>query len=403
MVPNIPKRILYVTAVLQKNWPGGEPIIAKNTIESLKSMGYNVKATLYKSRFGNFMTGLFGQWRTIFTLSDSFVLSYIYYKKIIRRENPDIIIAQYDYDSSIIKAAFDENKKIIVNTQIWWPTCPKITRFTYDGKICQGFTKSDCKICLFKSIEPTSIKEKLMKYSSLLLTNNRIHKKMKNRIDLLKKDNVTIVALSSQMRDHFVTYGIPEEKIKILPNGASFKGLASNNIHRGKIVCFYGGEFEPKGFEIFFQVAEIVKTKYPDIQFVVAGNYKNKSPYVDFVGLLNHGEVEKLMAKSKCTVIPSIWDEPFALVAIESMAVGTPVVAFDVGILKNIIRDGEGGFIVPLMAIDEMVDRIIQIVNDDELFAKLSENGRGLAYEKFTENKRMALLNKIITGLLKYI
>ena len=401
MSTNKLKKILYVTAVLQKNWPGGEPVIAKNTIESLKSMNYDVRPTLYRSRFGNFMTRLFGLFRAIYPLSDSFILSYLYYKKIIRRENPDMIIAQYDYDSSIIKAALDENKKIIVNTQIWWPTCPKITRFTYDDKICQGFTNSDCKICLFKSIKSTSIIEKLMKYRSLFLTNNRIHKKMKNRIDLLKKDNVTIVALSSRMRDHFVTYGIPEEKIKILPNGASFKGLGSNNIPREKIVCFYGTESEVKGFKIFYQVAEIVKTKYTDIQFVAAGNFKNKSPYVDFVGLLNHGEVEKLMAKSRCTVIPSIWDEPFALVAIESMAVGTPAVAFDVGILKSIIRDGEVGFIVPLMAIDEMVDRIIKIVNDDELFAKLSENGRGLAYEKFTENKRMALLDEIIKELLQ--
>ena len=181
-----------------------------------------------------------------------------------------------------------------------------------------------------------------------------------------------------------------------MPNGTSFKSLASSNIPREMIVCFYGGEIKTKGFEIFIKVAEIVKTKYPDIQFVAAGNYKNKSPFVNFVGMLNRDEIVSLYTKSRCTVIPSIWDEPFALVAIESMAVGTPVVAFDVGILNSIIHNGESGFIVPLMAIDEMVDRIIKIINDDELFVRLSENGKRVAYEKFTEDRRMSLLDEML-------
>ena len=389
-------KILYVSAILQRDWGGGEPIVAKNTIESLKSMGYNVTATFYRSKFGNFLTRLIGQFRAIFPSSDYFILSYDYYRTIILRENPDIIIAQYDYDSSIIKAAVDENKKIIIYVHIWWSTCPKLTRFTYNGKICKGFIDSDCKKCLYKSFKPTSIKEKLMKYGLLLSTNKRIHKKMKNRIDLLKEDNVSIVVLSSRMRDYFVSYGIPEEKINILSNGTHCVDFTSNNIPREKIVGYYGGESDAKGFEIFFKVAETIKTKYPDIQFVATGNFKNISPFVNFVGMLDRDELKLLRVKSRCTVIPSLWDEPFSLVALESMVLGTPVVAFDVGVLKSIIRDGEGGFIVPLMAINEMVDKIIKIINDDELFARLSGNGIRMAREEFTEDKRMALFNEII-------
>ena len=309
----------------------------------------------------------------------------------LRREKPDIVIAQYDYDSSIIKAAVDENKKIIVYVHIWWPVCPKITLFTYEGTICQGFTNSDCKTCASKTYKGGATK-----YALLLLTNNKIHKKMRNRIDLLNKDDVTTVVLSSHMKEYFVNFGLPEEKIKILPNGITCKNFTIDNDTREKIVCYYGGESDFKGFEIFYTIAKILNTKYPDIQFIATGNYQNKSPLVKYVGMLDREKLKSLYAKSKCTVIPSIWDDPFPAVALESMAAGTPVVAFDVGSLSSIIHNEVGGFVVPLMGIDEMADKIIRVVNDDKLFAKLSENARRIACEEFTEDKRIALLNEII-------
>ena len=390
------KRILYVTTTLSKNWGGGEPIVAKETIKSLKDIGYDVVETFYKSKLGDLFTRLFNEWRKTSDLSDSFYFSYLYYKRIIRREKPEIIIAQYDYDSSIIKAAYDEKKKIIIYVHIWWPTCPKITRLDYLGKICKGFTNNNCKVCLLKSTKPKSIKGKLFKYNLLLLTNNRIQKKMKKRIDLLNRDNVTVVVLSQYMKDYLVTNGVSEGKIKIVPNGVSYNEFNSKNKSREKIVCYLGGESYTKGFQIFLKVAEIVKKRYSDIQFVATGNYENKPAFVNFVGLLDRDKVMSLYTRSRCTVMPSIWDEPFPRVVLESMAAGTPVVAFDVGILNNIIHNGEGGFVVPLMAIDEMADKIIKITNDDQLFSRLSENARRIVLEEFKEDKRVALLNEII-------
>jgi glycosyltransferase involved in cell wall biosynthesis len=50
--------------------------------------------------------------------------------------------------------------------------------------------------------------------------------------------------------------------------------------------------------------------------------------------------------KAKLTLLPIKWEEPFGLVMIESMACGTPVVAFARGSVPEIIKDGETGFIV---------------------------------------------------------
>lgn len=79
-------KFLYVTATLREKWGEGEPIVAKNTIESLKSMNYNVTATFYSSKYGNFLTRLFGKWRAVFSSSDSFILSHLYYLIYITKE-----------------------------------------------------------------------------------------------------------------------------------------------------------------------------------------------------------------------------------------------------------------------------------------------------------------------------
>ena len=390
-------KILYVTITLSNGWEGGEPIVAKKTIKSLEKIGYTVTKAFYKSKLGGLFTGVTVLLRSYFCTSDSFLFSYKYYKRIIKRENPDVIIAQYDYDNSVVKAAVKQRKKIIVYVHMWWPTCPKITLFTHNGQVCRGYTGNDCKTCILSEIKPKSIVDKGYKtFLSFLTTNSRINKKMKNKIDLLNKENVIVAVLSPYMRDYFIRNGISQDKIKIVPNSVSCKEFSPSSAPRERLVGYYGGENILKGYGIFFRIAEIIKKTYPDFRFVATGEFKIKTPYVDFVGTLDRKELSQLMAKSRCTVIPSIWDEPFPAVTLESMAGGTPVVTFDVGFLKSIIQNGVSGFIVPLMAIDEMVVKIIKIITDDELFTKLSKNGRRIACEEFTEDKRITLIKQMI-------
>lgn len=54
----------------------------------------------------------------------------------------------------------------------------------------------------------------------------------------------------------------------------------------------------------------------------------------------------KPFAKSKLFLFPVTWDEPFGLVLAESLACGTPIVAYSRGSIPEIVKDGETGFIV---------------------------------------------------------
>ena len=66
-------------------------------------------------------------------------------------------------------------------------------------------------------------------------------------------------------------------------------------------------------------------------------------PAVEFLGELTRADRDTLLASSAATLMPGDWPEPFGLVAIESLACGTPVVARPVGALPEIVRHGIDG------------------------------------------------------------
>jgi glycosyltransferase involved in cell wall biosynthesis len=67
---------------------------------------------------------------------------------------------------------------------------------------------------------------------------------------------------------------------------------------------------------------------------------------VDYVGELSRAEVMDFLAGARALLMPLRWDEPFGLVVAESLACGTPVVAWRRGSMPEIVDDATTGFLV---------------------------------------------------------
>ncbi len=78
-----------------------------------------------------------------------------------------------------------------------------------------------------------------------------------------------------------------------------------------------------------------------------------------FLGEVGEDEKRDLMKRARATVFPIQWDEPFGLVMIESMAAGTPCVAFNRGAAAEVIVDGVTGFLVD--DLDGMVEAVKKV------------------------------------------
>jgi glycosyltransferase involved in cell wall biosynthesis len=126
---------------------------------------------------------------------------------------------------------------------------------------------------------------------------------------------------------------------------------------RGDAMCFVGRVAPEKGIVEALEIAKLVgrplriaakvapigpERNYFEAVFEPA--LKAAGSDVEFLGELTQKDRDDLFAESFVSLMPGAWPEPFGLVAIESLACGTPVIARRIGALPEIIRDGVDGF-----------------------------------------------------------
>jgi D-inositol-3-phosphate glycosyltransferase len=94
-----------------------------------------------------------------------------------------------------------------------------------------------------------------------------------------------------------------------------------------------------------------------------------------FVGAVAHERLPLYYSAADVTVMPSSY-ESFGLVAVESLACGTPVVATRVGGLSSIVHDGETGLLVPWRDADMFAERLRRVLEDTQLRQRLAGQAR---------------------------
>ena len=126
---------------------------------------------------------------------------------------------------------------------------------------------------------------------------------------------------------------------------------------RGEDLCFVGRVVAEKGIVEAIEIAQKTGRRIR-IAAKVGPNAPERDYYqevfkpaveaagssVEYLGEIEQADRDRLFAESYATLMPGSWPEPFGLVAIESLACGTPVISRRVGALPEIIRDGIDGF-----------------------------------------------------------
>jgi N-acetyl-alpha-D-glucosaminyl L-malate synthase BshA len=105
---------------------------------------------------------------------------------------------------------------------------------------------------------------------------------------------------------------------------------------------------------------------------------------VHFLG--SYSELGSVIVASRLMLLPSI-QESFGLAALESMACGVPVVASRVGGLPEVIRDGVNGILFESGNLDEAIDKSLRLLNDSDLYQKMSRAGIRTATQTFSREK----------------
>jgi glycosyltransferase involved in cell wall biosynthesis len=152
-----------------------------------------------------------------------------------------------------------------------------------------------------------------------------------------------------------------------------------------KPVLLYVGRLDPEKHieEILYSVAEAIRIF--DFMFVIVGKgtSKNKleqltrklgiAEHVIFTGFVPDEELPYFYKISRCFIIASI-AELLSLVTLQAMASGLPIIAVNAGALTELVTDGMNGFLYQEGDIPAIVQHISEIMLDDDLRRKMSEN-----------------------------
>lgn len=124
---------------------------------------------------------------------------------------------------------------------------------------------------------------------------------------------------------------------------------------------------------------------------------KEIEPYlsrkIKYIGELSQRELSSFYGKAKAFIYPIEWEEPFGLCMIESQACGTPVIAFDRGSAREVIKNGKTGFIV------KNIKEAIRAVKNIEKIKR--GDCRKWVEENFTVQKMVDNYEKIYYQLIK--
>lgn len=211
----------------------------------------------------------------------------------------------------------------------------------------------------------------------------------RNRIDLF-------VTPSEYMRRRMVASGFPDDRVRTIPYGADTEAMDPRFDHDG-YVLFYGRLSEEKGVETVVDVARAL----PDIRFKIVGTGPLEAALhaharahalgnVEFVGFRSGEPLWDLVRGAMCTLIPSRVQENFPLAALESLALGTPVVGSNVGGMPEVVEDRVTGLLADPNDLHAWTEAVMRLAYDEDFRLHLARAGRLAAETTFHVRKHYA-------------
>jgi len=215
-----------------------------------------------------------------------------------------------------------------------------------------------------------------------------------------------ILANSMYMRDEAILAGIPREQVELLHYFTTHVDDVSGSSDENRIV-FAGRLSRTKGVHHLLEAMKLVLASVPNAHLDLLGDGIDREAFVGlaknlglsdqttFHGWADRVKVDEYLKRATVVAFPSIYPEAFGIVGIEAMARGKPVVAFDVGGVKDWLEDQVTGVLVAAGDVWGLAEGLIKFLSDKQEYTRMGKAGRAKAKSEFSEALHLGNLIRV--------
>lgn len=190
-------------------------------------------------------------------------------------------------------------------------------------------------------------------------------------------------------------------KISVAYPGVADKFTPHHKKGAGFVIMFIGGLKPRKNPEFLLKV--LAKLNRPDVQLIYVGTGPLKSklvgPNVKVTGYIPEAEKLNWYHQADAVVLPSL-KEGFGMTLAEAGACGLPVVGNNHSSIKEIIQDGQTGFLAKTNDVDDWAGKLLQLIKSPALCRQLGVAGQKLVRSKFTWENNLQVHLKVYENLI---
>lgn len=344
------------------------------------------------------------------------------FQQTLREWQPDLVHFQHciGLSASLLEVAARTEIPHLLTLHDYWFICSRVQLLHRQGHICPGpIGNVDCSDC---TISPDDFLRPLKGTWLYRVLRSRLNDYTKRRIlgalsrampglpmarpeqalsPYRERDRYMLSLLgntplmltpSKFVRDLYIKHSVPESQIQVLPLGlelSPWHAASPNkpNPENGLRVGYLGSLLRHKGVHILVRAFRQLRTPGSTLQihgFAMPGDpyvgqlrrLASQDQRVKAMGGYQQKDLPGILSGIDVVVIPSLWHETFSIVAREALLSGTPVVAFEIGALPEVIDSGQNGLLVPVGDTDALHDALQRLSIDANLLAHLQEGAR---------------------------
>ncbi len=206
----------------------------------------------------------------------------------------------------------------------------------------------------------------------------------------------TLVVASNYVKEHAIRSGYPSAQVEVVPYFTDLPARDDDDVHGTPIVLCSGRLVREKGLR---RLIEAMTRAHTPARLVVSGDgpelpaarvlARRRGVDAEFLGWVEAPRQAELYRQASVVAVPSIWPEPFGMVGIEAMSHARPVVAFDVGGIREWLDDGVTGYLAPVNDVTALAERLDRVLGDPTAARAMGIRGRARVEVEFTTARHL--------------